>query len=244
VEHWQHLSELAAGDDGSSEHVFLAELREAWWRHQQRKPGSSQDAAAVVGGHDQGDPDGRPAAPGNMRDRVFALALPTDWQEEAQQPAGLSCSLFRYQRHCLAWLTWRESLGGQATSVSSVPSGQHAARVGEDIASAMGSQPCPDVRSAKAQLASRDLRWQHVTLPSGLEVCWDPVGACVRREVATPPLPEVPGGILADEMGLGGCWGLTVLLPAAHGCQVYNAHGCQIYSLQNWRLQASSAADV
>lgn len=187
--HWEDLrvelgEAAASGDEGSGRAQlgsaacgpFAAQLQAGWW---QAHSGSAAGAA----------PDGSAgskavADEGNPRDSIFELALPSDWRLEAPEPPGLCCTLFRYQRRCLAWLKWRESLGS---------TGQLGA----------GFDGTADPGSRKVALPSTNLRWQPLSLPSGLR-CWhDPVEGCLRPSPVTPVLPEVPGGLLCDEMGLG-----------------------------------------
>jgi len=203
----------AAGADGVSAAAAAGEAAD--------QPGSSPGGGGA--GHAAaaaGQPGG---APGNPRDRIFELVLPSDWQLEAGEPPGLACTLFRYQRRCLSWLKWRESLGGPGSSGGGGAGGanaeggdkehgSHAAAAAaakaadhNQPAAAAAAPPAaaPDAHSAKAALPATNLEWQPVVLPSGLRVYYNPVEGCVRRQPVTPPLPEVPGGLLCDEMGLG-----------------------------------------
>ena len=43
-----------------------------------------------------------------LRDRVFKVIKPLDWNKEHVDPPGLKCSLYKYQRKALAWMKYRE----------------------------------------------------------------------------------------------------------------------------------------
>jgi hypothetical protein len=139
------------------------------------------------------------------RDRIFGMVAPTDWQLEAAEPPGLACTLYRYQRRCLAWLKWRESLGGgnslaqergPAESEGAAQAVQPAATAGAGVKGGV----CPDSGSFKSKLQSTSLLWQPIVLPSGQTVFRNAADGCLRREAGGPPLPVVPGGLLCDEM--------------------------------------------
>ncbi|KAK9830399.1 hypothetical protein WJX72_011536 [[Myrmecia] bisecta] len=49
-----------------------------------------------------------------LRDEIFDMVLPTKWTAELSAPAGLTCTLFRYQRRALAWMSWQGWLPSQA----------------------------------------------------------------------------------------------------------------------------------
>lgn len=199
MEECRQVDEEAGGE---GEHAstavgsFAQDLRAGWWQARSEGPqeGLPVEAAAVAEGDappaagavataaaPAAAPAADPIGSGNTRDRVFGLVLPADWQLEAAEPPGLACTLFRFQRHCLAWLKWRESLGRPHSSAIQAA----------------------DPRSCKAVLPTSNLQWQEMVLPSGLRVWHDPLGGCVQGAPVTPPLPEVPGGLLCDEMGLG-----------------------------------------
>lgn len=192
--HWDELqgelAEAAASEDegsGQAQHggiacgPFATQLQAGWWQAH-----SSSAEAAVADGGAGGE---EAAVGGNPRDHIFQLVLPSDWRLEAPEPAGLCCTLFRYQRRCLAWLKWRESLGDSAGS----------AGLGVGAAADVVGDP----GSRKVALPSTDLSWQPLSLPSGLRGWYDPVRRRLRRAPATPALAEVSGGLLCDEMGLG-----------------------------------------
>ena len=170
------------------------------------------------------------AATANLRDQVFGLALPADWQLEAAEPPGLACSLFRYQKRCLSWLKWRESLGvgaGGDGGTSSTGSAARAASQDTAVDVAVDAAAAePDAGSSKAALPTGSPLWQPLVLPSGLWVHHNSMEGCVSLTPVEVPLPEVPGGLLCDEMGLGEhaslpC--LPALLPAClHACM----HAC------------------
>lgn len=214
---WDELKEEATGQAASGPEElghaqrgstacgpFAAELQAGWWQVQAQT--SSRSARADARDASAGSEAG--AEGGNPRDRIFELVLPSDWQLEAPEPPGLSCTLFRYQRRCLAWLKWRESLG------SSVPG----STAPVDQAAGVGAGMQGDSRSRKLALAQTNLRWQPLSLPSGLRAWCSPGGGCLRPSAVTPPLPEVPGGLLCDEMGLGE-WQRAGL--ASHCCAAF-----------------------
>ena len=149
----------AEGDEGEAE----------GGRVQQRDPGDPMGAAPVGEGQD-------------LRDRIYRLALPNDWQLEQSDPPGLLCRLFRYQRRELAWAFWRERLGSSCSGT--------------------GPVPC-DRESLKSQLAASNLLWQPVRLPAGPTMYVAMNDGVARLKPVQPPLPEVVGGLLTDEMGLG-----------------------------------------
>ena len=214
VAHWQHLGELAAahgngtGSSGGGETdgdgaVFGEELHRRWWRPQDGEGSKEEDRPSAQ----QGSPGGAgEAVSDNVRDRVFHTVLPSDWHLEAPEPPGLACTLFRYQRRCLAWLQWRESLSGGGGVGQADAGGSGGVKLEPEFAAAApgGSlSAVPDARSLKAQLPCASLLWQPLVLPSGLRVWENPLQGGVRHEPAVPPPPEVPGGLLSDEMGLG-----------------------------------------
>ncbi len=43
-----------------------------------------------------------------LRDNVFREVKPVDWTRECEDPEGLQCSLYSYQRRALAWMLFRE----------------------------------------------------------------------------------------------------------------------------------------
>ena len=43
-----------------------------------------------------------------LRDQVFRAVKPVDWTSECEDPEGLQCSLYSYQRRALAWMLFRE----------------------------------------------------------------------------------------------------------------------------------------
>lgn len=219
VDHWQQLHEAVAAtssEEEADEQLPLGgELRRGWWQAQpeqqeQGAAGAEQvpppgPAGEDAGGHQQqaGGSD-----TSNLRDSVFRLALPEDWQMEAAEPPGLACTLFRYQRRCLAWLRWRESLGGGAGSGSE--DGAAGEGIKPDPEAAGGSADSPaagaapaDPCSRKSALPTTSLLWQPLTLPSGLRVWHNPLDGGVQLQPVGPPLPEVSGGLLCEEMGLG-----------------------------------------
>lgn len=219
VEHWQQLGEAlasGAGEQQAGEQLPCGQqLRQGWWHvrpeheQQEQAAGTEQQASPGPAGEDAGvRRRGGSGDSSNLRDSVFRLALPEDWQLEAAEPPGLACTLFRYQRRCLAWLLWRESLGDAAGSG------------GADEAAAEGVKPEPwtassgadgpaagaaaaDANSRKAVLPATSLLWQPLLLPSGLRVWHNPLEGAVRHQPVGPPLPEVSGGLLCEEMGLG-----------------------------------------
>lgn len=46
-----------------------------------------------------------------LRDNVFREVKPVDWTRECEDPEGLQCSLYSYQRRALAWMLFREGDG-------------------------------------------------------------------------------------------------------------------------------------
>ncbi|PRW05825.1 E3 ubiquitin- ligase SHPRH [Chlorella sorokiniana] len=219
VDHWQQLGEALAGDSHEQQAdnalPFVQELRHSWWQAQ------PQARAAATGAEQQASPG--PAGEGspghqqagsddthsnNLRDSVFRLALPEDWQLEAAEPPGLACTLFRYQRRCLAWLRWRESLGGAAGSGIADEAAGESVKPDPEAASGGGDSPAvgaapADPHSRKSALPTTSLLWQPLVLPSGLRVWHNPLDGGVRCQPVGPPLPEVSGGLLCEEMGLG-----------------------------------------
>ena len=202
------------GEEGQGEEVpFAAELRQHWWQAQpEQQLEAAQGEAAVVGGSGEGPSPPPPGGEGgaNLRDRVFRLALPQDWQVEAAEPPGLACTLFRYQRRCLAWLKWRESLGGGWGGASGSGAAAEGVKPDPEAGDGRGAAASPsadaapcDQRSRKAALPGTSLLWQPLLLPSGLRVWANPLEGGVRRRPVGPPLPEVSGGLLCEEMGLG-----------------------------------------
>ena len=43
-----------------------------------------------------------------LRDNVLREVKPVDWTRECEDPEGLQCSLYSYQRRALAWMLFRE----------------------------------------------------------------------------------------------------------------------------------------
>ena len=52
--------------------------------------------------------------PDRVRDEIFKMTAPTEWEAELPDPLGLKCQLFAYQRKALAWMAWRESFSNSA----------------------------------------------------------------------------------------------------------------------------------
>lgn len=118
-----------------------------------------------------------------LRDRLFEMVRPVDWNREQPQPANLKCTLFRYQRRALDWMLWRESF----TAGSNVES-LHA----------------PDVGSLKSQLPEQSILWQPIELPSGHELYFNPEDKELSLQLPNSRAEEqVAGGLLCEEMGLG-----------------------------------------
>ena len=222
VDHWQQLGEALAGSGSEEEEAedqlpFSRELRHSWWHAQPGKqeqagsaeqPSSPRPAGEDAPVHQRASGDDSH----NLRDSVFKLALPEDWQLEAAEPPGLACTLFRYQRRCLAWLLWRESLGGAAGSGSADKAAGEGVKPDPEAAGGSADSPATgaapaDPHSRKSALPTTSLLWQPLILPSGLRVWHSPMDGGVRREPVGPPLPEVSGGLLCEEMGLGEWWG-------------------------------------
>lgn len=44
-----------------------------------------------------------------LRDAIFQVVNPRDWKKEWDDPFGLKCSLFRYQKRALSWMLYRET---------------------------------------------------------------------------------------------------------------------------------------
>ena len=172
--------------------------RDHSWNHSNQAAMDAVHAAyprldAAGGSHEEGA--GEEEAEGEdvddssaLRDRVFALALPSDWHTEHGEPPGLTSTLYRYQRRALAWMLWRESLGDR--------------RGGGD------AEGCCDLVSTKSRLPESSLLFRRVETPAGLVVWRSPVDGRVRLD-PQPPLPETSGGLLCDEMGeMGGHGGV------------------------------------
>ncbi|KAK2077014.1 hypothetical protein QBZ16_005242 [Prototheca wickerhamii] len=121
----------------------------------------------------------------NPRARIFDLALPSDWQLEADQPPGLRCHLFRYQRRALSWMLWRESFAAGGAAPAALA----------------------DADSARSRVDELGRLLDPVRLPGGQLVCYDPTSASVVPEGSSLGsdlvAPQAPGGLLCDEMGLG-----------------------------------------
>lgn len=61
-----------------------------------------------------------------LRDKVFEVIKPLDWQTECADPPGLQCSLYGYQRKALAWMKYREHLdSSEIVDRSSVKSSKY-----------------------------------------------------------------------------------------------------------------------
>lgn len=45
----------------------------------------------------------------NLRDNIFNVIKPLDWNKEYEDPDGLKCTLYKYQKRALAWMLHRES---------------------------------------------------------------------------------------------------------------------------------------
>lgn len=237
VAHWEQLqatssssrAAAAAADDGEEGEeaspfaVFAEQLRQGWWQQQpdggRKKNEGRQSSGAGAGrgagetqssgGNDARDGDGdSTGSSSNLRDRVFHAVLPHDWQVEAPEPPGLACTLFRYQRRCLAWLKWRESLGLRGGSSSAGDGGDSVKLETEAAAAAAAAAgtlelALPDPDSTKAVLPACSLLWQPLALPSGQRAWHNLLEGGVRLQPVEPPLAEVSGGALCDEMGLG-----------------------------------------
>ena len=121
----------------------------------------------------------------NPRARIFDLALPSDWQLEADQPPELRCHLFRYQRRALSWMLWRESFAAGGAAPAALA----------------------DADSARSRVDELGRLLDPVRLPGGQLVCYDPTSASVLPPesglVNDLVAPQAPGGLLCDEMGLG-----------------------------------------
>ena len=76
-----------------------------------------------------------------VRDAVLRLAAPTTWDTELQDPPGMKCELFAYQRRALAWMAWRESTSNASDIVPGAPPNAMAERF---IALAQSEQPEDD----------------------------------------------------------------------------------------------------
>ena len=136
VEHWRVLEQaLAEGAEAEEEEQdgsdvpFAQDLRAGWWpgnaaqqqqqQQQHGSPAAAEQSPGGGGGDDAQSPAALAAAAaaaaseqqqgegGNLRDRIFALVLPHDWHAEDGEPEGLACTLFRFQRRCLAWMKVR-----------------------------------------------------------------------------------------------------------------------------------------
>ncbi|GAB4816117.1 hypothetical protein N2152v2_003163 [Parachlorella kessleri] len=138
------------------------------------------------GGAGEGEGEEAPLAlpqPSELRDSLFRMVLPSDWQREEGEPPGLRCTLYRYQRRALSWMLWRESFSR----------GPGAAPGGHPLAEG-------DPDSVKSRRPRVSLAWQKVP---GQAVWWNPLERRLSRAPLPPPFPEVAGGLLCDEMGLG-----------------------------------------
>jgi hypothetical protein len=107
LDYWQQLGEAVAGGGAAAEAQavpFGEELRRRWWQ--------PQAAQHAEGGREEREEPQAAAGAGagaavsaNLRDRVFGVALPHDWQLEATEPPGLACTLFSdKEQHKLAKL--------------------------------------------------------------------------------------------------------------------------------------------
>ncbi|KAL0047258.1 hypothetical protein WJX82_010979 [Trebouxia sp. C0006] len=125
-----------------------------------------------------------------LRDDLLGMVCPSDWTIQAPEPPGLKLPLHAYQRHALAWMSWRERIGG-SSDCSCDPSSSQQDSIDSEAAGMFGVtegalHPC----------------WQPVTLPSGLHIFENRYTGQVTQNPPPPP-PPLPGGILGDEMGLG-----------------------------------------
>ncbi|KAL0039084.1 hypothetical protein WJX77_007371 [Trebouxia sp. C0004] len=125
-----------------------------------------------------------------LRDDLLGMVCPSDWTIQAPEPPGLKLPLHAYQRHALAWMSWRERVGGSNDCIDN-PSSSQQDSIDSEAAGVFGLMegglhPC----------------WQPVTLPSGLHIFENRYTGQVTQKPPPPP-PPLPGGILGDEMGLG-----------------------------------------
>ena len=112
-----------------------------------------------------------------LRDDVFQAVKPVDWTRECEDPEGLQCSLYSYQRRALAWMLYRE---GDASF--------------QDADSVKGRQ-YPSIRNVPIGIASNN------DDNSGAHLMFDFHTSSFTK---TPVMEKMTmGGILCDEMGLG-----------------------------------------
>lgn len=108
-----------------------------------------------------------------LRDRVFHAVKPLDWIKECDDPSGLKCTLYKYQRRALAWMQHRES-------------GVDESMYADDHS--IKSRSYPSIRFIPIPMKNQVLYFDFCT---GV-FCTDPMKE--RRS---------SGGLLCDEMGLG-----------------------------------------
>ncbi|MEW5309417.1 MAG: hypothetical protein WDW38_001306 [Sanguina aurantia] len=161
----------------------------------------------------------------SLRDTVFASALPTEWLQEHDDPAGLNCKLYRYQRRALSWMVWRESLGGEDGSGKAVAGpNKEDLRWKDATPEELMWEPIPlqggqtvylkaethqvSVRPAPAAADSAPVMKAKAKVPMALkQLQGEPQSQNLRADrrpiVREQAQPMQSVGILADEMGLG-----------------------------------------
>eukprot|EP00890_Picochlorum_soloecismus_P000953 jgi/Picsp_1/1859/NSC_05326-R1_snf2 histone linker phd ring len=55
-----------------------------------------------------------------LRDAIFQIINPRDWRKECDDPSGIKCSLFRYQKRALSWMLYRETNDIEYTDAESL----------------------------------------------------------------------------------------------------------------------------
>ena len=121
---------------------------------------------------------------------------------QLQQSTGLKLPLHTYQRHALAWMSWRERIGGKyaddtSFAVSSSQQDNADAEAAEMFGVGEGAvHPC----------------WQPVTLPSGLHIYENRYTGGARTLVAVAPMLLLPTS-MQQQLGLHTC---RSLLQSAH----------------------------
>ena len=121
----------------------------------------------------------------SLRDRVFHAVKPLDWAKECNDPSGLKCTLYKYQRRALAWMQLRES--GSDKSIFADES-------------SIKSSSYPSIRFIPIALKNQVLYF---------DFC-DGVFSTEPMEDKRPN-----GGLLCDEMGLGKTVEIISLILAA-----------------------------
>lgn len=127
----------------------------------------------------------------DVRDEIFGMVRPEGWLAELPSPAGLRCSLFRYQQSALAWMAWAEE-GRPLRDASSSSAGGGSA----------SAQPAGVLGTGLLNPL-----WEEVAVlgqgGSGSQLLYHCSSFGLVSAIRPAALQAPRGGILADEMGLG-----------------------------------------